>query len=319
MRCSVVLCTYNGSRFLGIQLDSYARQTLPPDELVVCDDASSDDTVARVQAFARMASFPIHVHVNPHNLGLWRNFEKAVSLATGDLIFMSDQDDVWMPDKIGRMREVFLAEPDVGFAVGNAQVVDEDLCPSGHTLWQIFGLSTRMQEQMDQGQAFATLMYNNTLTGATMAFRSHLRRFLLPLPPGWAYDSWFSVVLAAVSRCKLVREPVNLYRQHANQAVGAFGVAKRARAAAEMTRQTYADNAQSFRYLQQRLLEFQSDLLDKSFLAMIEAKIAFFEARSRLSHNRILRLPAILTHLAVGRYHRYASGWKSVAKDCLTP
>ena len=319
MRCSIVLCTYNGCRFLGPQLDSYARQTLPPDELVVCDDSSRDDTVTCVEAFAKTASFPVHIHVNERNLGLWRNFEKAIGLASGDIIFMSDQDDVWHPWKLRRMRDVFVAEPGVGFVVGNAQVVDENLRSKGHTLWEVYGLSQRLQDDMDRGRAFAALLRNNTLTGATMAFRSNLRRYMLPLPPGWAYDSWFAAVLAAFTRCRLVREPVNLYRQHANQAVGAFGTSTRVKAAAGMTRQTYAENAQAFKSLQQRMLQFQSELLDRAFLTLIEEKIEFFQVRSRLNQARILRLPSVLAHLARGRYHRYASGWKSVAKDCFTP
>lgn len=319
MRCSVVLCTYNGSAFIADQLDSYRSQTSRPDEVIVCDDASSDDTVARVEAFARTVSFPVRIHVNPHNLGLDRNFAKSIELARGDLILPSDQDDVWRLDKIRTMRDVFAEAPEVGIVVSDAAVVDEGMHPLGFTLWQNFGLSARIQRALDSGDGFATLLKTNTLAGATMAFRADLRRYLLPFPPGWIYDSWLGLVLTAYAQCRLIREPMNLWRQHTNQAVGAFGMATRVKAATAMTRQTYADNAQAFKYLRERMIQFQSDLLDKKFLTLIDEKIEFFQARSRLNSARILRIPAVLAQLARGRYHRYASGWKSVAKDCLTP
>ena len=103
-----------------------------------------------------------------------------------------------------------------------------------------------------------------------MAFRSTLRRYLLPLPPGWAYDSWLGLVLTAFTQCRLIRQPMNLWRQHSAQAVGAFGVGTRVKAAAAMTRQTYVDNAQAFKYLQQRMLQFRSDLLDEKLLTSLE-------------------------------------------------
>ena len=92
---SVAMCTYNGARFLGAQLASVAAQARAPDELVVCDDRSTDETARVVEEFAAAAPFRVRLHVNERNLGTTRNFERAVSLCEGDLIALSDQDDVW--------------------------------------------------------------------------------------------------------------------------------------------------------------------------------------------------------------------------------
>ena len=80
-RFSVAMCTYNGARFVGGQLESIAAQTRPPDELVVCDDRSSDETVSAVERFAREATFPVRLSVNERNLGSTKNFERAISQA----------------------------------------------------------------------------------------------------------------------------------------------------------------------------------------------------------------------------------------------
>jgi glycosyltransferase involved in cell wall biosynthesis len=97
---SVALAAYNGARYLQEQLDSLAAQRRLPDELVVVDDASSDGTVGILERFRATAPFEVKVHRNTANLGYSANFEVAISRCTGDIIFMSDQDDVWFPEKI---------------------------------------------------------------------------------------------------------------------------------------------------------------------------------------------------------------------------
>src|SRR5215210_7844615 len=102
-RASVALCTYNGARFLREQLQSIAEQQTPPFELVLSDDASSDDTFAIAREFARSAAFPVELHRNPTRIGTVANFDQTISRCRGEVIFLCDQDDVWRPDKIGRM------------------------------------------------------------------------------------------------------------------------------------------------------------------------------------------------------------------------
>src|SRR5947208_14214106 len=97
---SVAMCTYNGERFLKEQLESLAAQTRQPDELVVCDDRSTDSTPHIVEAFARAAPFPVRLEVNDRCLGSTKNFEHAILRCTGALIALSDQDDVWHPEKL---------------------------------------------------------------------------------------------------------------------------------------------------------------------------------------------------------------------------
>ena len=97
---SIALCTYNGEKFLDLQLESLRHQTVAPDELIVCDDASSDRSVEIVEAFARRVSFPVRLFRNARNLGYVKNFEQAISHCTQDLVFLCDQDDLWDARKI---------------------------------------------------------------------------------------------------------------------------------------------------------------------------------------------------------------------------
>lgn len=90
---STAMCTYNGEKYLREQLESIARQTLLPNELVVCDDCSSDETVEIIQDFSRNAPFSVRLMINENNLGFAKNFEKAITLCSGEIIVLSDQDD----------------------------------------------------------------------------------------------------------------------------------------------------------------------------------------------------------------------------------
>src|SRR5262245_49520236 len=110
-RLSVALCTYNGARFLHDQLSSIARQSSLPHELVICDDRSSDNTVAIIERFALGAPFPVRWQVNATNLGSTKNFELAISRCHGDVIALSDQDDIWQRDKLAQIERVLLQFP----------------------------------------------------------------------------------------------------------------------------------------------------------------------------------------------------------------
>src|SRR5690242_9734869 len=129
-RVSVAMATYNGDRFLQEQLDSVARQTLLPCELVACDDGSTDGTLDILHQFAAKAPFPVHVHQNQARLGYGPNFLRAASLCSGELLAFCDQDDVWLEQKLQKCAAV-LSRPRNVLVIHSAEVVDERLSPVG--------------------------------------------------------------------------------------------------------------------------------------------------------------------------------------------
>src|SRR5882672_9093136 len=134
-RISVAMCIYNGARFLPRQLESIAAQTRLPDELVVCDDGSSDESRAIVRWFANDAPFTVRLEINERNLGSTRNFGKAIGLCEGDVIALSDQDDVWKPQKLAHLWQVLQQNPGAGYVFSNADLIDERGSPLGRELW----------------------------------------------------------------------------------------------------------------------------------------------------------------------------------------
>jgi len=182
---SIALCTYNGARYLQQQLDSIADQTLLPGELVACDDGSSDETVEILNDFSEKAPFPVHIHINVSNLDVARNFEKCMSLCTGKLIALCDQDDVWKPEKLEKLAEALNKNPEAGYVFCDAELVDETLTSLKRCLWdeKPNNFSQREGRDFAHSDQLPHLLKKNMVTGACMMFRANLIPHIAPIPP----------------------------------------------------------------------------------------------------------------------------------------
>lgn len=220
---SIALCTYNGARYLQQQLESLADQTLLPGELVACDDGSSDDTVEILKAFSEKAPFPVHIHINHSNLGVARNFEKCISLCTGDLIAPCDQDDAWKPEKLEKLAAALNNNAEAGFVFCDAELVDEKLASLNRCLWdeEPNNFSQSERQGFAQSDQLRHLLKRNMVTGACMMFRVRLIPHIVPIPPSWIHDYWIATIATALGhRGIIVDEPLVLYRQHQGQQIG---------------------------------------------------------------------------------------------------
>ncbi len=149
MTLSIALCTYNGESYLLEQLQSILHQVRPPDELVVFDDASTDQTVGLLRDFAaRQRTFPVRIHVNPRTVGPSMNFQQAIAACQGTIISLCDQDDVWLPDKLARVETAFQDDPSLGFVFGNAEICDAECRPLGYRLWDSIGFAGRLVRRL---------------------------------------------------------------------------------------------------------------------------------------------------------------------------
>src|SRR5215213_3121051 len=330
---SVAMCTYNGARFLGAQLASVAAQTRTPDELVVCDDRSTDETARVVRDFAASAPFPVRLHVNEENLGSTKNFERAVSLCEGALIALSDQDDVWLPHKLARLEEEFARDASALAVFSDASIVDEETRPTGRGLWESVGVGREELARIESGRGIGDLLRGATVTGATLAVRASLREFALPFPIDLPliHDGWMSLLAACVGGVRPVTEHLVRYRRHGSQQVG-----PRARPGASggvsavvagetlgaLSRTNDYDSVLAVaRAARARLADAHArgSSLAKSAQAArsieeLDARIAHWDARRTLPRARLGRAAPVLRELVTLRYHRYANGFASAAK-----
>ncbi len=310
---SIALASYNGERFIAEQLDSIARQTRLPDELVISDDASIDATPAIVEEFAGHAPFPVRFLRNSERLGSTRNFERAIRACRGDVIFLCDQDDVWYPEKVGLTEQKFNNNPETGAVFTDGDVVDESLRSFGK-LWKLFKFSPKEQAQMAACDALGVLLKHTVVTGATLAFRSYYRDLVLPIPDTW-HDAWIALLIGATSSLSPLPMPLIAYRQHsANQ----LGVPRRDKNQKKSFITMFEPQAFRCEFARARLLDFTDRFpVGEQKLCHFEEALIFFRARAALPSNRWHRLPGALRELAAFRYHRYANGLKSFRKDLL--
>jgi glycosyltransferase involved in cell wall biosynthesis len=316
---SVAMCTYNGARFLAAQLGSLAAQSRLPDELVVCDDGSADESAEIVKDFARHAPFPVHLEINEEKLGATKNFEKAIGLCRGDVIALSDQDDVWYPKKLELHESVFVADPAAGAVFSDADVINENQVSLGFRLWASLGFSPARQKDTSNGRGTQVLLNRNAVTGATMTFRSKFRNLVLPIPNIWVHDGWIALLVSATADLVLIGEPLIRYRRHAGQQIGPldFPLAERVAHAKKTGANEYCVMAQAFTLARDRLLTVGDRSRIEAVIPQIEMKIKHSNARAEMATKRLSRLPRILEELVSCRYHRYSQGYKSVAKDLL--
>jgi len=133
MKISIAMATYNGARYLKAQLQSFIDQTRQPDELIITDDCSTDEIETIVRDFAQTAPFKVLFSRNEQNLGYCGNFNAALMKTTGGLVFLSDQDDVWFPEKIEHMIGVAERHPEALVMMNDAALTDEALNEVGLT------------------------------------------------------------------------------------------------------------------------------------------------------------------------------------------
>jgi len=316
------MCTYNGVRFLDDQLTSLVSQNRQPDEIVVCDDCSTDSSVAVLRKFATSAPFPVYIHENTTRLGSTKNFERAISLCQGDVIALCDQDDIWHSQKLRSTEERFVERPGVGIVFTDAEIVDEKAKPLGYNLWDTLEFNKALQARLKSPAAFGILSQRQLVTGATMAFRTEFRDLILPIPQGipLIHDGWIALMISLAAAVDLIDRPTMKYRQHDTQQVGASlsdppdvpaGILERAK-----THYSFAEEIKKLEVVRERVLA-RKDRYEFRFAEDVDHRLNHMHKRVEISQRRVSGIASAFGELLAGRYHRYSNGFYSFAKDLL--
>ena len=207
-KISVCMATYNGSRYIHEQISSILIQLKSYDELIVTDDLSKDNTVAIVKAFLDSR---ITLVQNDRHLGVVGTFERAIRAASGDIIFLSDQDDVWYGDKVDNVLGVFKESPNVTLVVSDVEIIND----SGDPIDEYRGIRGEFR-----GGIIDTLI-RNRYQGCAMAFRKTLVEIALPFPSGIPmHDSWIGLVNGIAGDVKFLNKSLVRYRRHGENTSG---------------------------------------------------------------------------------------------------
>lgn len=300
---SIAMCTYNGEKYLKEQLDSILIQTILPDELVICDDCSTDSTAQIISDFILTAPFLVRFYKNNFNIGFKSNFEQAINLCNCNIIYLADHDDIWIQNKLEIIQNVFLKNSLIDMVFTNGFLIDEDGITTGGTLWRSFGFNPKPNIDL-----VAILLKNTVVTGATMALRTRAKSFLLPIPQHIFHDEWIALLLSGVNKFYILNECLIKYRIHHSQITGVTGKSflfKLNRNKVSLDKM-FEDKISAYNEILSGAERY--GCLSEIFKCKIKVKILHLQRRRKIISSKYKYKALALIELFNFNYQRYSSG-----------
>lgn len=203
---SIAVATYNGAEFLAPQLDTLINQTYKNLEIVICDDASTDNTHSIIEAYQKLDS-RIKFFPNKENLGFNLNFERTLKHCSGEFIAISDQDDIWLLDKIEIVLNAW--EEGVMLVHHSTKTFENEPLPDIEITNEVMAFS---------GNCAETLLRSNTVQGCTIVFKKEILTIALPFASNVLYDWWLAVCAVSVGKIQYLHRNLIYHRRHLNSA-----------------------------------------------------------------------------------------------------
>lgn len=312
---SVVMCTYNGARYLPEQLQSISEQTRLPAEMVVCDDGSSDHTIRILKEYSASAPFSVRIFQNRPRLGSTSNFDKAIRLARGEFIALSDQDDRWVPQKLERLSAILSGRPEAGGVFSDASLIDSNSRSLDGSLF-LKHKFTRSQKRAFRADPISVLLRHSVVCGATLMLRATVVQCTPPIPASWVHDGWLAWMVVLNSTLAFSNDRLTEYRVHDGQqlGIGSGHPSGGAVAAQESLRAYYQRVANEFAELLSQVQALHLSNHER-VIVEIKSKIAFLlreAALSRISTIRAFELAWLLP-----QYMRYSRGLGAIRQDAF--
>ena len=216
-KIDILMATYNGEKYIRQQLDSILSQTYNEFNLIISDDASSDNTVGILKEYENKDS-RIKVFKQEKNLGVVENFEFLLKQVTTDFFMLADQDDIWEENKIETSINK-LREENSDLVYTDLKVVDENLNEICDSYWKLKGFDKKVFKYNN----FESLYLNNYITGCTIVCKSKWIDEILPLPKTSKYvihDYWISLIISMNGKISYIQNATVNYRQHLQNSIG---------------------------------------------------------------------------------------------------
>jgi len=316
---SVALCTFNGERFLKEQLASIETQTHQPDEVMVRDDGSTDQTINILREWAKKVSFPVKIQQNSQNLGPAKNFEAAVLDARNEIVFFCDQDDIWKPEKIARVLEIFEAEPQTAVVYHNTEVVNAEGEKMG--LDEI-GLRFKLSQFTASRYLVPANDEHPIVSGCCCAAR---RNFLEKVVPFFCeHDISVYSFARAMNQIKTLREALIFYRFHQHNASLCDSLKQQRFRDDFLEKNIYRLEVPLFWGHYATVCEFQKRLevlpespQKRKTLKFLRAATSHLINRSRIQRNLFFFFPLLIFELLRVRYFRREMPFRSIFYDVI--
>lgn len=324
MKISIAMATFNGAKYIQEQLNSFAAQTRLPDELVISDDGSRDDTLAIIEKFAQTVPFPVRCLANEGKKGFAQNFNTALMHCSGDLIFISDQDDYWLPEKIQTITDIAAQDPHHDVFMNDAELTDSALTRTGLTI------RGQIRSAGRSDHAF--------LLGCCIAVRESFLSWILPIPQECrAHDNWIVEFADGLGLRRIIDQPLQLYRRH-SRTTTTHDITQprpvnrlaslRGRLLANIRNHTYARNLaarkREIQLMADRARAYRNEGEDaassfEQFIGEMTRQGSTIDVRLRLLRAARMHRILPITNLLLTRRYAYFRGVWTALQDFLMP
>ena len=274
MKISVAFIVYNGTRYMRTQLDSILAQTQTVDEIIVCDDASSDNTKEILEEYKKSYPDLFFIHYNNQNIGPTKNIEKAIQNCIGELILLADQDDYWETNKVETIVKWFEQNPTMNGVFTNGSLMNSNgEIDNKYGLWDVMSFPYNKVNNSQDLKLYINTV-ENSVTGATLAIRNNLPFLKQPFPviKHLVHDRWLAINLAENNSLGILNEKLIRYRIHSEQAIG--GKTKNIEKYIELNTNLFLEdlNIGSFKDLRYILNKIEINLEIQNKISEIETK-----------------------------------------------
>lgn len=220
MTIAIAMATYNGEQYIYKQLESIVNQTRKPDKIVIIDDASTDETVTITKNILTESHIPFEIIINDHNIGARDSFFKSIEYINQDIVFFSDQDDIWIRNKIEVMANVFEQNKDCALVVCDSLIWENKT--SNKRLHKRLKINYRIDDEklVDMEWYWRELIRRNIVTGMNMALSINAAR-ITSGSISMLHDSWYAMIAPVFGKVYAIEMPLVKYRQHSNNVKGA--------------------------------------------------------------------------------------------------
>jgi glycosyltransferase involved in cell wall biosynthesis len=315
---SVALCTYNGEKYIADQLNSILDQTIPPKEIIISDDGSKDHTLEIVKKVLENSFVVYKIVENEEVHGVTSNFNNAISLCTEQIIFTSDQDDIWIKNKAEVILKIFQNNEKALLVFTNGELVNQNLQPLNCDIWKSIGISEKIFEE---NRCFEYMLKRCFVVGATMAFKRELFLVNEKIPSSWLHDGWLtwkSIAKGAIVPCN---KKLILYRQHGKNVVGMSSTISIKRIKNYFNNFKIIKDTHIIRY--KRYVELKENMgymFSDREKEELNKCISFWKdlVNSDESKKKLTRINIILKHIINGNFEKYFNGKKGAFREILS-
>ncbi|MBO7453027.1 MAG: glycosyltransferase family 2 protein [Clostridiales bacterium] len=310
MKVSVVVCTYNGEKYISDQLKSIVAQTRKVDEIILCDDNSTDQTVDIADGILKESGIPYRFIVRNKNVGVVENFYSGIMEAQGDYIFTCDQDDIWELNKV----EIFSKEAGRSSKLlyfSNGYIVDSDGETVIGDLWKSYLFDFTNSSNMTK-----VLLNHCVVTGAAMMISKDIIHIAGRIPDGWLHDSWFAIIASLNDSIVPINNKTFRYRQHSNNVVGTRERNVKAKIQSWLKNFQVLKRVRTKEYIRYKAL---NDVDSPKYNKEINGCIEFWHDLTMIENSGLLRsIKIVMRHQLNGDYKKYQYGFRSSFRDFIS-